>query len=313
MRFRDRAIIVLDQHYLINVDAIEHIETVHESLRRQQQPVCGGSQAADEPCSCRLQLLIVELSNSPKGKGLATMVFRRMAQLMQQSQHAYQANPDSPVSRLPADPFGQPPRPALQPAERASQPVARAQPDTRDYTSEISRTLQRGPHGQHIFPRPAVPSAPPAAVHTCMPESDLVACSAQLAPGHQLFLPKGDQLTEAKVQAAQRLYSLLERLLQQVFAGGGTVSNLNVFYDDRSETIAFNAGRSQLWFNAYHDPVGAERHAREEFWFHTVCHELAHQYVSPHCSAFADRVGAITFRASKQGRRFLKRTDNGEL
>ena len=351
MRFRNRAIIVLDQHYLINVDAIEHIDTVHDSLRRQQEPVCGGNSAADGPCSCRLQLLIVELSKSPKGSGLARVMLRRLAQFMHHSQHTYQANPDSPVSRLPADPFsgtnqaqppfpanpdsgtvhpqpGQPPGPATQspdadpaaapagasqPEERSDEPVAPAQPDNRDYEAGISRALHNPAYGEHVRPRPPPPAhGPPIPEDTCGPHSDLVACSIELAPDHMLYLPEGDEPTAAMQEAAQSLYSLLERLLRHAFAQGSTVSNLNIFFDDRSTTIAFNAGRSQLWFNAHHDPRSADRHARELFWFHTVCHELAHQYVSGHNSNFADVVGAITYKQSKPGRRYLQRTVYGD-
>ena len=343
MRFRNKAIIVLDQHYLINVDAIERIETVHDSLKRQRQPMCAGSSAADGSCSCRLQLLILELSMSPKGKGLATVMLQRLAQLMHQSQHTYQ--PDSPDNRRPGGTFAgtndpeprqpadltsgtshtQPeelpepstpppdaaPAGASQPEERSNAPVAPAQPDGRDYDAGISTALHKPSYGQHVLPRLPPPPCP-AADNTCRPQSDLTACGIELAPDHMLYLPTGVEPTAAKAEAAKSLYSLLERLLRHVFAEGSSVSNLNIFFDDRSSTIAFNNGRSQLWFNAHHDPSNADRHARELFWFHTVCHELAHQYVSGHNSEFADVVGAITYKQSKSGRRYLQRTVYGD-
>ena len=318
MRFRHKALIVLDTHYLLNVDAIEHIETVHESLMRQQQPVCTDASAAQGPCPCRLQLLIFELSRSPKGQGLASMMCRRMAELLPQPQQAYQPAPDSPDSHTPADPFAAEPEPELepmpapcQPSDGARHPVAPACPDATNYIADIRSVLRKSPYKQRVAQQPEAPGAP-ASEHTCRPEADLVASSMELAPGHLLYLPEGDLVTGLKTEAGHALFQLLEHLIQQVFAPGPVaVGNINIFYDDRGSTIAFNLSQRQLFFNAYHDPRDAERHVREQFWFHTVCHELAHHYVHGHGSKFADAVGAITYRFSKQGRHFLERTTFG--
>ena len=320
MQFRHKALIVLDAHYLLNVDAIEHIEAVHDCLKRQQQPVCEDTRTAQGPCPCRLQLLIFELSRSPKGQGLASMMCRRMAELLPQPQQAYQPNPDSPVSHVPAAPFADEPQPfatepqpkpaPCQPSDRARQPVAPARPDAINYGTGVRTALQNAPHQQRV-PRQSERSGAPPSDHTCRPEADLVASNMELAPGHLLYLPEGDQVTGLKIEAGHALYQLLEKLIQQVFAQGITVGSINIFFDDRGSSIAFNLSQKQLFFNAYHDPRDVERHAREQFWFHKACHVLAHQYEHAHCSRFAETVGAITYSFSKRGRQFLERTSFG--
>ena len=79
MRFQERALIVFDKHYLINLDAIEHIQDVHAVLRKLGQPACEGTEKRG--CPCRLQLLLVQLSKSPKGASLTRMLYRRLAEM----------------------------------------------------------------------------------------------------------------------------------------------------------------------------------------------------------------------------------------
>lgn len=74
--------------------------------------------------------------------------------------------------------------------------------------------------------------------------------------------------------------------------------------------MAFNLGRAgeagECFFNAAYDPHGAQPLARAKQWFLTTCHELAHNFVRAHNSAFADVMGQIALRYAP---RFLSMHD----
>lgn len=64
--------------------------------------------------------------------------------------------------------------------------------------------------------------------------------------------------------------------------------------------IAFNLGRpgeaGECWYNAAYDPPETDPVSRAKHWFLTTCHELAHNFVRAHNSAFADVMGQIVLR-----------------
>jgi hypothetical protein len=155
-------------------------------------------------------------------------------------------------------------------------------------------------------------------VQTCSHGQALLVSHVQLGLGGNgapalLYLPQGLACTAAIAAAAQQLYSSLQPMFTNVFAtqraGSHQLPALLFFvcYSPHSSTIAFNKGGS-LWFNAAARPdLSASRspvYVAARFWFLVACHELAHNKVGPHNSAFSNACAEIVLEFSGRFRAF---------
>lgn len=131
-------------------------------------------------------------------------------------------------------------------------------------------------------------------------EHDLIAGQVELKQG-VLYIAEGLAATQEIVATAKQLFASLETLFLQVFTTGhaAVTPQFYVYYDPERSAIAFNRA-GQLWFNAavkvdtsgYLDAA----YGTSRFWYLIVCHELAHNKVWQHNSAFADACSAITLQ-----------------
>ena len=115
-----------------------------------------------------------------------------------------------------------------------------------------------------------------------------------------LYLPESFDFSgwsQAKSDAAQRLYELLERLHELIQPG---VAPVNLYYDANDGCIAFNRG-NMLWYNAYADHVYEQspQGVRLFNWYITVCHELAHNFRHEHDEVFSDYLAHIALQHSR--------------
>lgn len=75
----------------------------------------------------------------------------------------------------------------------------------------------------------------------------------------------------------------------------------NVVQLSADSAVAFNRGApgqaGEIWYNAACDPAETDgQQERAKHWFLTACHELGHNFVRRHNSAFADVMGQIVMR-----------------
>ena len=93
------------------------------------------------------------------------------------------------------------------------------------------------------------------------------------------------------------LLSSLHRIFQQ---DDSPVPIFHVYYDRSDGIIAFNSG-DEMWYNAAQDLMIHDISARAEFWYLTICHELAHHFVHDHNTEFSSYMSKL---ALEYGSRF---------
>ena len=123
-----------------------------------------------------------------------------------------------------------------------------------------------------------------------------------VVPGNekQLYLPVSfdfSSWSQAKSDAMQHLYELLERLHELILPG---VASVNLYYDADDGCIAFNRG-NKLWYNAHADRAydQSPQGVRLFNWYITVCHELAHNFRHEHDEVFSDYLAHIALQHSR--------------
>jgi hypothetical protein len=110
-----------------------------------------------------------------------------------------------------------------------------------------------------------------------------------------LYLPEGASETDLPVHQIEELFDLLTRL-HLLF--GPAQEAFQLYYGPGDSIIAFNKG-DRLWYNAAYDQNVTDKPARAEYWYHAICHELAHHYVQEHDTYFSQYVGKITLEYSQ--------------
>jgi hypothetical protein len=169
---------------------------------------------------------------------------------------------------------------------------------TPNFTANIKQNLKRAIHsckpyaGQDVYTPPRINQVNESTNY----------CDA--APGHNLTYVgnvigmefyvhrsvQPDDVLEQYGQAMARFTSVLTELAQ-VF--GLALPTIQIFYDSQGPTIAFNLSGSLFmnlrYYLALHEPQSKAQEAskRKEaliYWFMTLCHELAHNFVSEHSS-----------------------------
>ncbi|KAL4424013.1 hypothetical protein ABPG75_001314 [Micractinium tetrahymenae] len=166
-------------------------------------------------------------------------------------------------------------------------------------------------------PRRAPPAAAAAAdlpLDDCCEHRQALVQAMSLGGGQHLFLPEGvapASISGEQVQRCRSLLALLNGMHSSVFLQGQAGAPLFYLYFDPTDTaIAFNRGApgqaGEIWYNAACDPPeaqGQQQHATH--WFLTACHELGHNFVRRHDSAFADAMGQIVMQYTPRFRAYL--------
>ncbi|CAG9461940.1 unnamed protein product [Pedinophyceae sp. YPF-701] len=94
------------------------------------------------------------------------------------------------------------------------------------------------------------------------------------------------------------VYWLLSEVCREAYAVDAAVLRYNIFYDPASSNMAFNRGGG-LWFNAdFFGRRGQTPDDEVREWFLTVLHELAHNRVKGHNSAFAGEMARHTLHVA---------------
>lgn len=169
---------------------------------------------------------------------------------------------------------------------------------TPNYMSNIRQNLKRGIHsckvfsGQDIYSPPQLNNVKESHSYCdATPQQNLV--SAGQAMGMQFFVHRDVDPDDVRKQygAAMGRFSSIISVLAQVF--GLKPSAIHIFYDTNGGTVAFNRSGSIFlnlrYYLALHDSEDTSAFAakRKEgliYWFMTLCHELAHNFVSEHSS-----------------------------
>ena len=88
------------------------------------------------------------------------------------------------------------------------------------------------------------------------------------------------------------LFTILQRLCRIFQKDGSALPTFHVYHDPHDGIIAFNSA-DKMWYNAAQDVMVHDVAARAEFWYLTICHELAHHFVRDHNSEFSNYVGKL--------------------
>lgn len=172
---------------------------------------------------------------------------------------------------------------------------------TPNYTSNIRQNLKRAIHsckpysGHEVFTPPRINKVVESNSYCDVrPQHNLV--SAGTVMGLEFYVHRGidpEDVRQEYGQAMQRFISIAT-VLASVFEL--KPASLHIFYDTQGSTIAFNMSGSLFlnlrYYLALHEPSKTDDEAhrmakRKEaliYWFMTVCHELAHNFVSDHSS-----------------------------
>ncbi|KAG0933842.1 hypothetical protein G6F57_009475 [Rhizopus arrhizus] len=167
---------------------------------------------------------------------------------------------------------------------------------TPNYTDNIRQNLKRAIHscrpyaGQDVFTPPRINQVTESRQY----------CDA--TPGHNLTYVgnvlgmefyvhrtvKSDDVLEQYGQSMARFTSILSDLAK-VFEL--RLATIQIFYDKEGPTIAFNLSGSLFmnlrYYLALHESETEDGRKRKEaliYWFMTICHELAHNFVADHSS-----------------------------
>ncbi|CEP14613.1 hypothetical protein [Parasitella parasitica] len=169
---------------------------------------------------------------------------------------------------------------------------------TPNFTANIQQNLKRAIHsckpyaGKDIFSPPRINQ-----VNESTTYCDSTSCQDLTYVGNvmgmEFFVHRSIQPDDVLAQYGQamaRFNSILAELAQ-VF--GLKLASIQIFYDTEGPAIAFNASGSLFmnlrYYLALHDTSEKNQQAakRKEaliYWFMTICHELAHNFVSAHSS-----------------------------
>ncbi|KAI8149845.1 hypothetical protein BJV82DRAFT_2121 [Fennellomyces sp. T-0311] len=197
-----------------------------------------------------------------------------------------------------------PPLPPPSPKQPEPEPVKKPRlPDsqgtiTPNYTSNIKQNLKRAIHSckpysdQHIFSPPQINKVVESNNYCDVkPQHNLVA-SGKLK-GISFYVHR-----DVDPEDVHQQYSRAIGRFVDIIKGLATVfelkdSSLHLFYDTQGSTIAFNMSGSLFmnlrYYLALHeteDPAqtAAKRKEALIYWFMTICHELAHNFVGDHSS-----------------------------
>ena len=195
-----------------------------------------------------------------------------------------------------------PPKPPIEQQEVVKKPRL---PDsqgtiTPNYTSNIKQNLKRAIHScqsysdQHLFSPPQINKVVESNNYCDVkPQQNLVACGR--VKGIAFYVHR-----DVNPEDVQQQYSGAMSRFVDIIKGLATVfelktSSLHLFYDTQGSTIAFNMNGSLFmnlrYYLALHDetndPNQFKKVNRKEaliYWFMTICHELAHNFVGDHNS-----------------------------
>lgn len=200
-----------------------------------------------------------------------------------------------------------PPTPPVVPAEITKQ-IEKEQTKTKlpksdttitpNFTFNIQQNLKRAIHsckpyaGKDIYSPPRINKVNESATYCdATPGQDLTYVGNVM--GMEFYVHRNirpDDVLEEHGQAMARFTSILTDL-SKVFAL--RLNTIQIFYDGEGPTIAFNTSGSLFmnlrYYLALHEPNTKEQEAskRKEaliYWFMTLCHELAHNFVHQHDS-----------------------------
>lgn len=169
---------------------------------------------------------------------------------------------------------------------------------TPNYTSNIRQNLKRAIHsckpyaGQGIYSPPRINQVKESTQYCdSTPGQNLTYVGNVM--GMEFYVHRSvqpDDVLEQYGQAMARFTSVLTEL-SKVFEL--KLNSIQIFYDQEGPTIAFNSNGSLFmnlrYYLALHEPTKKEEEAskRKEamiYWFMTMCHELAHNFVAEHSS-----------------------------
>ncbi|KAI9246456.1 hypothetical protein BDA99DRAFT_592382 [Phascolomyces articulosus] len=170
---------------------------------------------------------------------------------------------------------------------------------TPNYTSNIKQNLRRAIHScksysdQHLFSPPQINKVVESNNYCDVkPQHNLVACGQ--VKGIAFYIHR-----DVNPDDVQQQYNGAMGRFTDIIKGLATVfelkeSTLHLFYDTQGSTIAFNMNGSLFmnlrYYLALHETDDMslfKRTKRKEaliYWFMTICHELAHNFVSDHNS-----------------------------
>lgn len=165
---------------------------------------------------------------------------------------------------------------------------------TPNYTDNIRQNLKRAIHscrpysGQDVFTPPRINQVTESRQYCdATPGQNLTYVGNVM--GMEFYVHrtvKAEDVLEQYGQPMARFTSILGDL-SKVF--GLRLTTIQIFYDQEGPTIAFNLSGSLFmnlrYYLALHEPEEATK--RKEaliYWFMTICHELAHNFVADHSS-----------------------------
>lgn len=169
---------------------------------------------------------------------------------------------------------------------------------TPNFTSNIQQNLKRGIHsckpyaGKDVYSPPRINKVKESATYCdATPGQDLTYVGNVL--NMEFYVHRSisaEDVLEQYGQAMARFTSILTELAS-VF--GLQLKTIQIYYDGEGPTIAFNTSGSLFmnlrYYLALHEPKDKTEEAskRKEgmiYWFMTLCHELAHNFVHAHNS-----------------------------
>ncbi|KAI8369380.1 uncharacterized protein BYT42DRAFT_617411 [Radiomyces spectabilis] len=205
------------------------------------------------------------------------------------------APPSEPVKHL-----DQRPSPAEPPTHQKPKLPDSEKTITPNYTSNIKQNLKRGIHsckpysGQQVFSPPRIENVKESSSYCdTTPGHHLMHVSHFL--GMEFYVHKDVKPDTVLNQYGQSIRGFITVITALAKLFDLKLSSLHMFYDTSGSTIAFNLSGS-LFFNlryylALHEPHSKdprEIHAKHKeaaiYWFMTICHELAHNFVGDHSS-----------------------------
>ncbi|KAI8973522.1 hypothetical protein BDF20DRAFT_837459 [Mycotypha africana] len=173
---------------------------------------------------------------------------------------------------------------------------------TPQFTENIKQNLKRAIHsckpyeGQTIYTPPRMNEVREAATY-CDSASGKDLVHAGNVNGIEFYIHRSLQAEDVLDQygaAISRFKDVLVQLSQHVFEL--RPKSVNIFYDTAGPTIAFNLSGSLFmnlrYYLALHDSEDEKSKGNQNsnrgktliYWFMTICHELAHNFIGPHNS-----------------------------
>jgi hypothetical protein len=192
-----------------------------------------------------------------------------------------QPAPTPPKPPIETKPVIEPKKPKLPKSEKTITP---------NYTNNVRENLKRAIHsckpfaGQDIYTPPRINNINESASYCdATPGQNLTYVGNVL--GMEFYVHRDvnpDDVLELHKQAMTQFNSILKELAT-VF--DLKLSTIQIFYDTEGPTIAFNTSGSLFMNLRYY--LALHSNQRKEaliYWFMTLCHELAHNFVTEHSS-----------------------------